>query len=171
MLTNAPRLLRFLLTCALLACAAPALPDTPGDDARPEIAQLNLEKGLALEGYDPVAYFPEGGSKPLKGKKGITTVYRGVTYRFASEAHRDLFLKAPAGHEPTYGGWCAYAMAEGEKVEVDPESFLVEDGKLRLFYKSFFTDTRKKWLADEDGKLAVEADREWKQIIDPKEQR
>lgn len=171
MFTNASRILSVFLAGALFAAGAAALPGVAGDEARPEMAHLNLDDGLALEGYDPVAYFPEGGSKAARGKKEITTVYRGVTYRFASEAHRDLFLKSPAGYEPTYGGWCALAMAEGEKVEVDPESFLVENGKLRLFYKSFFTDTRKKWLADKEGKLAAGADREWKRIIDPGERR
>lgn len=96
-------------------------------DARHDARHDNLGKGgLALQGYDPVAYFPEGGGEPKPGKAGLTVTRHGVTYRFASEAHRELFLENPARYEPAFGGWCAYAMAEGDKVEIDPTSFLIE---------------------------------------------
>lgn len=120
---------------------------------------------LALEGYDPVAYFPEGGGKPAKGSDRNSATHKGVVYRFASEANKALFLKTPERFEPQYGGWCAYAMAQGEKVEVDPKSFKIADGKLLLFYKSFFDDTREKWNKDESA-LARRADAAWKTILE-----
>ena len=129
--------------------AAAAQDPKPEPDAKhPLFKHLNLDKrGLAIGGFDPVAYFPEGGGKATKGKKKLAAVHRGVTYRFATEANKQLFVATPERFEPRYGGWCAWAMADGkgDKVEVDPESFTVEDGKLYLFYDGLFGNTRKKW--------------------------
>lgn len=166
---------------ALLALASPAAPAAPRpapavvqekrkDEKRPDFAHLNLDKkGLALSGYDPVAYFPVGGGKPKKGSKDITLVQGGVTWRFASEKHRDLFKAAPKTYEPVYGGWCAYAMASGDKVEIDPKSFLIEEGRLHVFYDSFFADTRKKWLKETGAVLRPKADASWKKFVPPPE--
>lgn len=144
--------------------ASPALtnPD-PKLHAKDATKQYNVsDKALAIDGYDPVAYFPEGGGKPQEGDKKITFTHNGITYRFASKEHLDLFKANPDKYEPAHGGWCTYAMgATGEKVEVDPESFVVDDGRLFLFYKDFFNDTRKKFLADK-AKLLKVADTNWK---------
>ncbi len=131
-----------------------------------DVKHFNLDKQkLAIEGYDPVAYFPEGGGRALKGSDKISVAHKGVVYRFASEANKALFLKTPDRFEPQYGGWCAYAMALGEKVEIDPKSFRITEGKLYLFYKSFFNDTREKWVKDEAA-LATKADAGWKSILE-----
>ena len=64
------------------------------------------------------------------------------------------FASNPAKYEPQYGGWCAYAMGhDGSKVEVDPETFKIINGKLFLFYNRFFNNTLKTWNQDE-SKLA-----------------
>jgi YHS domain-containing protein len=115
---------------------------------------------LAIQGWDPVAYFPEGGGKPQQGKDKITTVLGGVTYYFASEDHKKLFLADPWKYEPAFGGWCAFAMAKGDKVEIDPESFRIVDGRLFLFYKGLFNDTRSKWI-DDEAALMPKADAAW----------
>ncbi|MFA6043521.1 MAG: YHS domain-containing (seleno)protein [Phycisphaerales bacterium] len=154
----------------LLAIATPAFAqDGKADAPNPKfhtkdaIKQYNVsKKTLAIEGYDPVAYFPEGGGKPQEGDKNITFTHNAITYRFASKEHLDLFKANPDKYEPSHGGWCTYAMgANGEKVEVDPESYVVENGRLFLFYKDIFTDTRKKFLA-EKVKLLAAADTNWK---------
>jgi len=138
------------------------------DDKERDLTHYNLGKdNLAVQGYDPVAYFEEGGGKAKQGSKEITLVYRGVLYRFASEEHRKLFEKQPTRYEPAYGGWCAYAMAKEDKVEIDPESFLVTDGELMLFYKSWLNDTRKKWLKEPDV-LKPKADAYWKSLTEKK---
>ena len=126
--------------------------------------QFNLDKsGLAIEGYDPVAYFTMG--KPVEGKKDITFDYQGVTYRFATTADRDAFKASPVKYEPQYGGWCAYAMgASGEKVEVDPGTFKIVDGKLYLFYNRFFNNTLKTWNKDE-AHLKPNADKNWMKFV------
>jgi YHS domain-containing protein len=114
---------------------------------------------LAIDGYDPVAYFSL--SKAIKGNKDYSTVYQGVAYYFSSVANRDEFKKNPAKYEPQYGGWCAYAMgAKGEKVEVDPETFKVVNGKLYLFYNKYFNNTLNTWNKDESN-LRQHADQNW----------
>lgn len=128
------------------------------------IAEWNLPRRtkLAIGGYDPVAYFPEGGGKAKKGSKKIEHTYKGVTYRFSSQANRELFKKAPERYEPAHGGWCSWAMADGDKTEPNPKSFIVEDDRLFLFYDGLFGDTRKDWLKGDHDQLAEQADREWK---------
>ena len=142
------------------------LPVSLWAQAKRDTTHLNLDKGLAIQGWDPVAYFPEGGSKAQKGSDKITATHEGVTYRFATEKNKEAFLKEPAKFEPQYGGWCAYAIPSKDKVEVDPESFVVCDGKLYLFYKSFFADTRAKWqkVPADFVKRGVAA---WKEITTP----
>ena len=125
--------------------------------------EFNLEKGLAIKGYDPVAYFTQ--KKAVKGKKELTSTFEGVTYYFSSQTNKDLFLKSPSSYEPQYGGWCAYAMGStGEKVEIDPETFKIVDGKLNLFYNAYFNNTLKSWNKDEVN-LKRKADGNWKKLI------
>lgn len=124
--------------------------------------EYNLEKGLAIQGYDPVAYFTN--NKAIKGKKELAANFEGVIYYFSSAANKDAFVKNPRKYEPQYGGWCAYAMgATGEKVEIDPETFKILDGKLYLFYHTWSNNTLPKWNKDE-VKLKANADKVWMKI-------
>ena len=126
------------------------------------VKEFNLENKVAIQGYDPVAYFTQ--KKAVKGKSSITTTYDGVTYNFSSQANKDLFLKKPSSYEPQYGGWCAFAMGDyGEKVEINPETFKIID-ELYLYYNAFFNNTLKSWNKDETN-LKKKADANWKKII------
>ncbi len=139
-----------------------ALALTAQTDAHVRTTQFNQEKGLAIQGYDPVAYFTQ--NKALKGQPAITHTHAGVTYRFANEAHRKLFIATPEKYEPAYGGWCAYAMgANGEKVEIDPETFEIKNGHLYLFYHTFFTNTLASWQKDREN-LRTKADASWQKL-------
>jgi len=120
---------------------------------------FNLDNGLAIEGYDPVAYFTTG--KATEGKKQISFTVEGVTYRFANEGNKSAFAKDPKKYEPQYGGWCAYAMgATKEKVNIDPETFKIVNGKLHLYYNSWGNNTLVKWNAKE-ATWSPAADRNW----------
>ncbi len=120
---------------------------------------FNLEKGIAIQGYDPIAYFLS--NKAIKGNKSIASTIEGVTYYFSTQKNKDLFLKDPKKHEPQYGGWCAYAMgSSNEKVEIDPETFKISAGKLYLFYHSWTNNTLTKWNLDEKN-LKSKADKNW----------
>lgn len=124
--------------------------------------QFNITDGLGIKGYDPVAYFTE--NKAVKGSKEHATVYDGITYYFSSAANHDAFKKDPAHYEPQYGGWCAYAMGKnGTKVEVDPGTFKILDGKLFLFYNQFLNNTLKSWNKDE-ATLHRQADNNWTRL-------
>ena len=103
---------------------------------QPEIRkkQYNLEKsGLAIQGYDPVAYFTS--QKAIEGKKEFTTVFNGVTYRFASEANKVVFQKSPQKYMPQFGGFCAnginYAVPWG--AGGGPDTWRIYRGKLYVF--------------------------------------
>lgn len=122
---------------------------------------LNVSNNLALEGYDAVSYFNHA---PLKGKKEFTSTYQHVNYHFSTAANKAVFDKNPSAYLPQYGGWCAYAMgANGEKVEVDPETYKILDGKLYLFYNAFFNNTLEKWNKNEKV-LKAKADANWNKL-------
>lgn len=128
------------------------------------VKQFNLEKNkVAVQGYDVVSYFKQ--TKAVKGKKELALSYEGVIYYFSTQANKDAFKKSPAAYEPQYGGWCAFAMGDsGDKVEIDPETFKIIDGKLYLFYNAFFNNTLKSWNKDEVN-LKKKADSNWKNYI------
>ena len=128
-----------------------------------KIKHFNLKKNVAIDGYDPVAYFTQ--NKAIKGNKNFAVSIDGVIYYCSSQANKDLLVKTPAKYEPQYGGWCAYAMgAKGTKVEIDPETFKIKDGKLYLFYNKTFTNTLPLWNKDE-ANLKTKADENWKIIL------
>jgi YHS domain-containing protein len=125
---------------------------------------FNTDDGIALHGYDPVAYFKQG--KAVKGKKEIgAVVFEGVNYLFSSAENKEAFKKTPAAYEPQYGGWCAYAMGnDGSKVDIDPETFKIVNGKLYVFYNRFFNNTLKSWNKDESN-LNKKADANWQKTF------
>jgi hypothetical protein len=123
------------------------------------IKQFNLEKGIAIQGFDPVAYFTQ--NKAVKGDKLFAVSAEGIIYYCSTAANKELFLKDYKKYEPQYGGWCAYAMgASNEKVEIDPETFKILNGRLYLFYHSWLNNTLTKWNKDE-ANLHAKADKNW----------
>lgn len=124
---------------------------------------FNLLNGnIAINGCDPVAYFTQ--NKAVKGSKENAVSYDGVVYYFSSVADKEACKKTSAKYEPKYGGWCAYAMwNSGEKVEIDPETFKLNDGKLYLFDNKYFSNTLKGWNKDENN-LQTKADSNWKKL-------
>jgi YHS domain-containing protein len=148
----------FILAFLLLLYSFLSAQNTASDRTK----HFNLENGIAIQGYDPVAYFS---NKPLKGDKKYTSKYMGVVYYFSSETNKNTFLKNPSKYEPQYGGWCAFAMGDyGKKVEIDPETFKIVDGNLYLFYNAYFNNTLKSWNKDEKN-LKAKADKNWSTLI------
>ena len=121
---------------------------------------FNTEKnGLAIKGYDPVAYFES--NKAIEGKSFINLLVEGITYYFSTPQNKELFRANPSKYEPQYGGWCAYAMgATNEKVEIDPATFKIINGKLYLFYHTWLNNTLTKWNKEEIS-LKNKADINW----------
>ena len=124
------------------------------------LESFNLEKKIAIQGYDPVAYFKQ--KKAIKGKKELSFTNDGVIYNFSTKENKEIFMKTPTIYEPQYGGWCAFAMgSSSDKVEIDPETFKIIDNKLYLFYNAYFNNTLKSWNKDEKN-LKAKADLNWK---------
>jgi YHS domain-containing protein len=122
---------------------------------------FNTEENLAISGYDPVSYFK---GKPVEGEESLVYTFKGINYYFSSKENLETFKSNPSSYEPVFGGWCAYAMANGEKVEVDPETFKLINGKLYLFYNFYFNNTLKKWNEKEAG-LKSKAEVNWTKIF------
>ncbi len=124
---------------------------------------MNLDKhGLALQGYDPVAFFTE--QKPVKGMADIQSTYHGGTYRFATAEHKALFDANPEKYEPAFGGYCAYGVSRSKLVEIDPEASQIVDGRLLLQYSK---GVRNDFNKDPKGNLA-KADANWPVLVERK---
>ena len=125
--------LRSLLAVAASAALLGAGLTTQGS-AQQKVAPVyaGIVKGVAVGGYDPVAYFTDG--QAVKGREDITLQHQGATWRFASAQSRDRFKLDPAKYAPQFGGYCAWAVAEGYTAKGDPEAWTVHDGKLYLNY-------------------------------------
>ena len=102
--------------------------------------------GLAAEGYDAVAYFTDG--RAVEGSKAFETTWNGATWRFASEAHRQLFQKEPARYAPQFGGYCAWAVSQGYTASGDPQAWTIVGGKLYLNYDA---EVQEIWQKDPAG--------------------
>lgn len=117
--------------------------------------QVFTSWGVAIRGTDPVAYFTEG--RPVKGSSEFSAEWNGATWYFASAANRDTFLATPEAYAPQYGGFCAWAVAQGSTASTVPEAWQIVDGKLYLNYS---LDVQKQWEGDIPGNIA-KADRNW----------
>ena len=148
--------LRPLFLAAFLA-AAPVTVLVPTAQAEPAVYTGRFSN-TALQGYDPVAYFTDG--QPVKGSKEFSTEYNGATFQFASAANRDAFLADPAAYAPQYGGYCAWAMADGKYAKGDAKYWKIVDGKLYLNYNA---GIQKKWNADVPG-FIEKADTQWQDL-------
>ncbi|MEM9373232.1 MAG: YHS domain-containing (seleno)protein [Planctomycetota bacterium] len=146
--------------------STPAFAQPAADQPIRNAGEYHLPKkdNLAIKGYDPVAYFPEFGGKATKGKSSIEATHRGVRYRFANTKNRDAFLANPVRYEPAYGGWCAWAMKDGDKTKIDPKTFIVRDNRLFLFYNGFLGNTRSSWVKEDHAAQARQSDASWKRL-------
>ena len=95
------------------------------------MASAAIDAPLAIQGYDPVAYFTDG--KPTRGTPEFEYQWDEHRYRFASAQHRDLFKADPVHYAPQFGNYCAMALALGKIVVANPENWLVSDNKLYVF--------------------------------------
>jgi YHS domain-containing protein len=111
--------------------------------------------GAAIAGYDPVAYFTE--NRAVKGSAAHTYRYKDSVFRFASAANRDAFAADPERYAPRYGGFCAYGVAHGYKVKIEPEGFTIVNGRLYLNYDLKVQDD---WRKDVPGFIR-KADERW----------
>jgi YHS domain-containing protein len=146
---------RILPTMLLLLAAISAFAQTK--------SLLNLDKaGVAIQGYDPVAFFTD--NKPVKGDAKFPVRHNGATYLFASKEHRDAFKADPTKYEPGFGGYCAYGVSRGKLVEIDVEAFQIVAGKLLLQYSK---GVREDFNKDSTGNLS-KANANWPGLVEKK---
>lgn len=127
------------------------------------------DKNLMLKGHDPVAYFTDG--RHVLGTPAIKTEYDGVVYRFASEEHKQMFLREPEKYAPQFGGFCSNGMAYAIPWGGDPDTWAIIDGKLYIFggqsSKNYFMmdETRNLKLAQMYWKEEVEGSNAFAQRV------
>lgn len=145
---------RFGVIALLIVALAIAVPGrtTAGE------AVFTDETGVAIRGYDPVAYFTLG--RPVEGTPAFEYAWRGTTWRFANEEHLERFAAEPRSYAPRYGGYCAGAMSRGFKAPIDPEAFAIIDGKLFLAYAKSGIEE----FEDEADERIPTADANWERL-------
>ena len=152
------KILTGLLAVAVMAAVAIAYfimnEDAPGG----AVNTLGTD-GVAIRGYDPVAYFTEGA--PKEGKPGFSVEYKDATWQFASAANKALFEADPEKYVPAYGGYCAYGVAQGYLVKIEPDAWAIRDGRLYLNYDQ---SIQKSW-SEKPAEYIAEADMKWPELI------
>ena len=133
-----------------LSLAAPALA------AEPPVFQ---DDGLAIRGYDPVAYFTQG--KPVEGAAKHQFKWNGAIWRFASAAHLAKFKANPKKYAPQYGGYCAYAVSRNYTAKIEPNAWTIHKGKLYLNYSK---SVRRLWDSERANNI-VKGDRNWPAVL------
>lgn len=114
-----------------------------------------VSNGVAIQGYDTVAYFTEG--RAMRGKSDFEHVWSGSRWLFANAEHRDLFADDPERYAPSFGGFCTGGLALGYAMVADPENWYIADGRLHLHHSA---EGREQALADLEPTIA-EAEENW----------
>ncbi|MBL9173626.1 MAG: YHS domain-containing protein [Verrucomicrobiales bacterium] len=124
---------------------------------------LNLDKeGVAIQGFDPVAFFVL--QAPLKGKAEFTSEHHGAKYRFHSAKNKAAFDSDPAKYEPRFGGYCAFGVSKGKLVDIDVNAFQIVEGRLLLQYSP---SVRDQFNQDVAGNLK-KAETQWPTLVEKK---
>ena len=150
----------FLATVAVSVATATATSLLSNAISKPgtPLVFTGIVKGVAVGGYDPVAYFTSG--QPVRGDKAITLQHDGATWRFASAANRDAFKADPVKYAPAYGGHCAWAVSQGYTAKGDPNAWKIVKGRLYLNYNKSVQKTWEKNIPSNISK----ADKNWPKL-------
>lgn len=133
------------IICFLLLAVPASYPQSHAAEKPPVYLDAS---GVALRGYDPVAYFTDG--KPVKGSKQFSVAWMDATWYFSNEAHREVFKSDPEKYAPRFGGYCAYAVSRNYTWAGDPRVWRIEDGKLYLNANS---EAQQLWEEDVPGNI------------------
>jgi len=147
---------RLVRTLGAAAIGAAAAVSVAGSALADDSVNTGYFGGVAIMGYDTVAYFTDG--KAVKGSEEFTYDWLGTPWHFASKKHQEMFMSEPVKYAPQYGGYCAGEVEGGSvTVNVDPEAFKIIDGKLYLIYDAHNADN---FAAHADENIA-KADAKW----------
>jgi len=145
--------IQFLLTLGLLVVGLSAF-----TSIKAQVANQYHINGIAINGYDPVAFFRQG--MALKGDSTIIMNWNGATWYFSNTENRKLFEEKPEMYAPQYGGYCAFGASKGYKAKTDPTAWTIVKGKLYLNYNS---KVKEAWLPDTTARIQA-ADQYWNSI-------
>jgi YHS domain-containing protein len=143
-----------LILAVVLGLGALVAPASAGDPI-----VVNAQTGLALSGYDPVAYFTE--SKPKQGRAEMEWSRDGVVWRFANEGNKAAFGDNPDVYTPRFGGYDPVAVARGVSKPGHPLFWAVIGERLYLFYDDA---ARAAFVAD-PGRIIETAERRWPEVV------
>lgn len=141
---------------ATAAVPAATLLANPAVAAEPPVYATN---GVAINGYDPVAYFTEGA--PVEGSPEFTSEWDGATLQFATADNKAMFDGDPEKFAPKYGGYCAYAVSKGYTASTDPAAWSIHEDRLYLNYSK---SVRALWAARKRHHIE-QADRNWPGVL------
>ena len=144
---------------ALLSLAGIALADQTPDR---KVLVFKSRDGVAIQGYDPVAYFTD--NKPAKGNPKFQSEYEGAKYFFVAPEHKMLFDANPAKYAPAYGGYCGYAASIGKVRPANPLVWSIVDGQLIVQHTKAAAEL---WEKDVSGNKA-KADKYWPLLVEAK---
>jgi YHS domain-containing protein len=116
---------------------------------------FNRYTGLAIDGFDPVAYFVDG--RPRAGRADLELRSGGANWRFANEGNMAAFAADPDVYAPQFGGHDPVAVVRGAATPGHPELWLIADGHLYLFYSE---EARSAFARDPDTAIEA-AERHW----------
>ncbi|MFN0060328.1 MAG: YHS domain-containing (seleno)protein [Planctomycetota bacterium] len=148
-----------LFACLMVIGCASAPESNDGGATAPKVLVNRDNSGVAINGYDPVAYFTAG--RPVRGNETYTAQFQGATYRFASAEHRDAFALEPAKYAPQFGGYCGYAASINKLSPTHPDFWQVIDGRLVLQHNQRALDL---WNKNVAGNLVM-ADENWPSLV------
>ena len=130
----------------VVACAA-----KPGVVAVTKpIPVVHAPLGLAVHGYDAVAYFSD--QQAIEGSPAFEQSWHGAKWRFVSAQHLAAFAADPERYAPQFGGYCAYAVSRGTTADGDPKQWAVVDQRLYLNNNAF---AKSLWDRDRDASIAA----------------
>lgn len=145
--------------CALAVVLAGAVTAFSGSPLLADEPAVYSMAGIAISGYDPVAYFTEG--RPVRGNARHALMWRGTTWYFASEENLLAFEMNPEAFAPQYGGYCAMAVSRGTIAATMPEAFRIVDGKL---YLNNSMQVLNIWAKDAGGNI-TKANEQWPAVL------
>lgn len=160
-LRNIPRrrVVLGLIALATVTATLAQLPHTAVGKAKAPKVFTGIVRGVAVGGYDPVAYFTQ--DRAVRGSKDITLRHDGAIWRFSSNENKAAFAAAPQEYAPAYGGHCSWAVSRGYTAKGDPNAWRIVGGRLFLNYNKKVQQTWERNISSNVSK----ADRKWPQLV------
>src|SRR5216684_8262615 len=148
----------FLASLVLISLGAPGFPSSAAEAATTERVIVNRYTGLAIEGFDPVAYFVD--ARPVIGREAFEASEAGAVWRFRNEGNRASFVAHPDIYGPQFGGYDPADLARGVTFAGNPRFWLISAQRLYLFGRE---ENRDAFAAD-PARFVREANQRWPQL-------